>query len=278
MGAEPTILAKIRSAQPSDISHIIAAAAAGVRPLDHACLNYLGLDFAQLDEAEVVALLQSRTVDDSFDYFVTPNVDHIVRLSKLDSNSEPRRSYLLAGWLLCDSRILSLLASLQGITLPVVTGSDMTRKLITEIVEPGDRICVIGGHPGDIEKLQAIRGDIDIVQHIPPMGLLEKPEARLEAARFAAASRSRFILLSVGSPQQEMIASAIKDVPGAHGTALCVGAGIDFLTGRTRRAPLWMQRMALEWLHRLLSNPRRLWRRYLVDGPRIFRLAWQFRR
>jgi hypothetical protein len=44
------------------------------------------------------------------------------------------------------------------------------------------------------------------------------------------------------------------------------------------RAPLWMQRLSLEWLHRLLGNPRRFWRRYLIDGPRIFVLAWKVRR
>jgi exopolysaccharide biosynthesis WecB/TagA/CpsF family protein len=79
-------------------------------------------------------------------------------------------------------------------------------------------------------------------------------------------------------PQQEMIAHAIAAQSGARGTALCIGASIDFLTGRARRAPRWMQRLSIEWLHRLLSDPARLWRRYLIEGPRIFAMAWRWRK
>lgn len=241
-------------------------------------MDYLGLSFDQFDEAAVVALLHGRDAGQPFAYLVTPNVDHVVRLSKLDRTSEELRAYRRAAWRLCDSRVLSALASLQGISLPVVTGSDLTARLFRDIVAPGDRVCLIGGVEGDVATLGALRPGIIIVQHIPPMGLRDDPGARIEAARFAAASQARFVLIAVGSPQQELIAATIKDLAKARGTALCIGASIDFLTGRANRAPRWMQRFALEWLYRLLGNPRRLWRRYLVDGPRIFMLAWKFRR
>lgn len=241
-------------------------------------MDYLGLSFEQLDEAAVVELLRERTADKAFAYLVTPNVDHVVRLSKLGRDSEERRAYRHAAWRLCDSRVLSLLASLQGIRLPVVPGSDLTRRLFIDVASPGDRVCVIGGHPEDAEKLAMLRRDIEVVQHVPPMDLRSDAAAREAAARMAVDSGARFILIAVGSPQQELIAAAIKALPDARGTALCIGAAIDFLTGRAARAPRWMQRLSLEWLHRLLGNPRRLWRRYLVDGPRIFRLAWKFRR
>lgn len=241
-------------------------------------MDYLGLSFEQRDEPAVAALLRERRADSRFAYLVTPNVDHVVRLSKLDQDGAEWRACRQAAWRLCDSRILSALASLWGIHLPVVTGSDLTVRLFRDIVAPGDRICLIGGRPGDVAALAAIRPDIFIVQHIPPMRLHADPEGRAEAARFAASSAARFILIAVGFPQQEMIAAAIAGMPEARGTALCLGASIDFLAGRARRAPRWMQRLSLEWLHRLLRDPRRLWRRYLLDGPRIFLLAWRARR
>ena len=241
-------------------------------------MDYLGLSFEQLDETAVTALLYGRMADSAFAYLVTPNVDHVVRLSKLDRDSPERRAYRRAAWRLCDSRILSALASLQGIRLPVVTGSDLTARLFREVLLPGDRVCLIGGHAGDIAALGVLRPDIIVVQHVPAMGLREDAAARAEAARFAAKSSARFILIAVGSPQQELIAAEIRELSEARGTALCIGASIDFLTGRANRAPRWMQRSSLEWLHRLLGNPRRLWRRYLVEGPRIFILAWKFRR
>jgi exopolysaccharide biosynthesis WecB/TagA/CpsF family protein len=241
-------------------------------------MDYLGLSFEQLDEPAVVELLRSRGPDKPFAYLVTPNVDHVVRLARLGRDSEAHAAYRSAAWRLCDSKVLALFASLQGIRLLVVTGSGLTARLFDDIAEAGDYICLIGGQPGDEVRLMALRPDLVITQHVPPLGLREDETARSEAARFAAASGARFVLIAVGSPQQELIAAEIRELPGARGIGLCIGAGLDFLTGRQRRAPRWMQRLALEWLYRLLTDPRRFWRRYLVDGPRIFGLAWKFRR
>ena len=66
--------------------------------------------------------------------------------------------------------------------------------------------------------------------------------------------------------------------PGATGMALCIGASLDFITERQRRAPRVMQRLSIEWVHRLASDPKRMWRRYLLEGPRIFLLAARHRR
>ncbi|MHA3795194.1 WecB/TagA/CpsF family glycosyltransferase [Sphingomonas sp. YL-JM2C] len=241
-------------------------------------MDYLGLRFDQFDEDAVVARLRARTADAPFAYLVTPNVDHVVRLSRLPDDAEEWRAYRRAGWLLCDSRILALLASFRGVRLPVVPGSDLTARLFRDLAAPGDRIALIGGREGDLALLARLRPDIAFVQHVPPMGLRDDPAARAAAARFAIDSGARFILIAIGSPQQELIAAEMLDQPDAQGTALCIGASIDFLVGREKRAPRWMRRLALEWLHRLLSDPARLWRRYLVEGPRILWLAWRFRR
>ena len=238
-------------------------------------MDYLGLSFDQLDEEAVAALLRGRSADAAFACLLTPNVDHVVRLSKLDRAGAEWRAYAEADWRLCDSRVLSRLAALQGRHLPVVPGSDLTARLLRDIAAPGDRICLIGGEEGDVPQLAKRRPDLDFVQHIPPMGLRTNETARIAAARFAAKSGARFILLAVGSPQQELIAAEIRAQPEARGTALCIGASIDFLVGRESRAPRWMQRTSLEWLHRLALNPRRFWRRYLVESPRIFWLVWR---
>jgi UDP-N-acetyl-D-mannosaminuronic acid transferase (WecB/TagA/CpsF family) len=74
----------------------------------------------------------------------------------------------------------------------------------------------------------------------------------------------------LGSPQQEKIAAMLLTRGRARGLALCVGAAIDFLTGKERRAPAWMLRGGVEWLYRLAQSPRRMTRRYLVRGPRVF--------
>jgi len=100
--------------------------------------------------------------------------------------------------------------------------------------------------------------------------LRTNPKALREAARFLASADARFSFVTAGSPQQEIIASDARPLPGAGGMTLCVGAGLEFLTGEQVRAPPVLQRLGLEWAHRLATNPGRLWRRYLVEGPRIF--------
>ncbi len=179
---------------------------------------------------------------------------------------------------LCDSRIVAGLAALRGVTLPVVPGSDLTVALFAQVARPGDRLCLIGGDAKMHAALRSLRPDLDIAHHVPPMGMLARPDAMAAAAAFVRDARARFTLLAVAMPQQEILALRIKEAGGAVGTGLCIGASLDFLTGRKARAPLWMRRASLEWLHRLGSEPRRLWRRYLVEGPRVFLLAWRWRR
>jgi exopolysaccharide biosynthesis WecB/TagA/CpsF family protein len=106
------------------------------------------------------------------------------------------------------------------------------------------------------------------------MGLRHDRVARQAAADFIAHSKCRFTFLAVGSPQQELIAA---QVTGATGFGLCIGAALEFLTGDQVRAPRAFQKTGMEWAYRLASNPRRLWRRYLIEGPKIFRLASRWR-
>jgi len=82
---------------------------------------------------------------------------------------------------------------------------------------------------------------------------------------------------AVGSPQSELICSLIRQRNRTAGVGLCIGASLEFLTGSKLRAPHWMQRVGLEWLFRLVNEPTRLWRRYLLEGPVIFRIWWQWR-
>jgi exopolysaccharide biosynthesis WecB/TagA/CpsF family protein len=107
------------------------------------------------------------------------------------------------------------------------------------------------------------------------MGLRHNVPAQLAAAQFAAAEKARLTILAVGSPQQELLARLIALQADATGIGLCVGAALDFITGTERRAPLAFQKLGLEWFFRLASDPRRLWRRYLVEGPKIFALWWR---
>lgn len=240
--------------------------------------EFLDMDFATVPRDRILASIVDRAPDASFAYVTTPNVDHVVRIQTRRSDLWP--SYRAASMTLCDSRILSLLARLAGLRLSLMPGSDLTALLLANHVGPKDRVAIVGGVPASIDRLRRRLGIGEIVHHNPPHRFIDDQKAIDEAVEFVVAARARYTLLAVGSPQQEILAHRIARTGRAHGIGLCVGASLDFLTGEQVRAPRWIQMLALEWLHRLMSNPQRMWRRYLLEGPLILSIfiAWRKRR
>jgi exopolysaccharide biosynthesis WecB/TagA/CpsF family protein len=153
----------------------------------------------------------------------------------------------------------------------VSPGSDLTAALLSSVARPGDSVVLVGATPHQAEQLRTRYGLASLRHIAPPMSFMDDPEA-VETCllEIEAASPFRFCFLAVGSPQQEILAHELKKRGIARGLALCVGGSINFLTGVEKRAPRWSRLMGLEWLFRLLRDPRRLAKRYLLRGPRIF--------
>jgi exopolysaccharide biosynthesis WecB/TagA/CpsF family protein len=227
----------------------------------------------ELDDYDVdsFTLAAAQFGQSRYGFVLTPNVDHLIRLH---DDAKFRELYAAARYVLLDSRFLAhILRMVTGRRLPVCTGSDLTTRLLEEVSTAGDRIVVIGGNRQQMHALRTRFGFHNLVQFSPPMGFIHDPAAVETCLSFVEAhSPFRFCLLAVGSPQQEILAERLKVRDVARGLALCVGASIDFVTGSERRAPHWMQTAGLEWLFRLLQNPARMANRYLVRGPRVFRL------
>ena len=236
---------------------------------------FLNAAFDRISADVALKRIAERPAKRSFAFVVTPNVDHLVRLQ---GESVLARLYAQAWLTVCDSRVLELIADLSGEKVEVTTGSDLTEALFDEVIEPDEPVVVIGGDPGVIDGLKRRYGLTDIRWHQPPMGLKSNPEAIAECAAFVAANPSRFSFLCVGSPQQELVAEACVERGDCTGVGLCVGASLDFLSGKARRAPKWMQQMRLEWMFRLIEEPRRMWKRYLVDSLKVLALWWGWRR
>lgn len=238
--------------------------------LDPKAQSIVHIDDYDLKEA----LLQvSRFGTDRFGYVVTPNVDHIIR-HYYDSSF--RELYAQASYVFLDSRFLAhAVAWVKQQILQVCPGSDLTAAVLGSVIQPTDTLVLVGGTAAQAELIRE-RYRLEALHHIdPPMNFIRDPSA-VEAClqQIEAVGKFRFCFLAVGSPQQEILAQRLKSRGKVRGLALCVGASIDFLTGVEQRAPGWMQEAGLEWLYRLTRNPRRLWRRYLVRGPRIFLLLW----
>lgn len=247
-------------------------------------LAFLDLEFSGLSFEQVLEAVAERADRPCFSYMVTPNVDHLVKLrAKAEQSALEafRDAYDAAALRLCDSRILAGLAKPFGIILPVVPGSDLTAAIFRKRLVRRSRVAIVGGSTDTIPRLEKLFPGIDFAQHIPPMGMLSNPAAMKEAEDFVSRCRAGLVLFATGAPQSEILAHRCLVRGDAGGVGLCIGASIDFLLGDQRRAPRWMQRAGLEWAHRLAMNPKRLWRRYLVEGPRIFLITarwWWARR
>ncbi len=227
----------------------------------------LGLDFAELTLEQAVQFVLRQPPAAPFDYIVTPNADHLVRLRR---QPELLPIYQDAALRLLDLRVIAKAARAFGLTAPpVVTGSDLVASVLDRL--PRDELVTILGLRREFLRPLIIHTGIRHPAHFdPPEDFDADPAAMDQAVQFVLDHPTRLVLLAVGSPRQEQLAAAIKATGRARGLALCVGAGLDFLSGAARRAPVWMQRAGLEWFHRLATDPRRLCRRYLLDDPPIF--------
>lgn len=234
--------------------------------------NFLGLELVDATYPEVLATLDQLSREDHLSLVVTPNVDHVVMLDEEKQRGHGARfagAYQAATLRLCDSRVLQAFASLRGVDLQVITGSDLTAQLFKGGWLDGRKVALIGGDESTSADLKAQFPAVMLSQHIPPMGVLDDEPAIARMADFLGGEDWHYILVTIGAPRSEIILHRFMESGGLRGVALCVGASIEFMLGRKARAPLWMQTARLEWAFRLATEPRRLWRRYLLAAPKI---------
>lgn len=229
-------------------------------------VQFVGLDFDSGSLQGAAEEILANT-GQPFRYVVTPNVHHVVKLQELGDDLKSK--YTGAWRIFCDSRILSRLARLCGLQLSVITGSDLTARLVAMAPERRVKVAIIGPAGDDCARLVARYPKLDMVSYAPPMGFINSEAEVQKCIDFVLRSGAGLVFLAVGMPQQEILAQRLAEHGDAKGVGLCIGASIDFLTGKQTRAPEWMQKLGLEWLHRLLSDPGRLAKRYLVECPKI---------
>ena len=198
-----------------------------------------------------------------------PNVDHVM----LAERSAPlRAAYAHASLSLADGMPAVWASRLLGTPLPAkISGSDLMGPLLALAGERHWRVYLLGGAAGvALEAAQVARaryganivGIDDTV--IDPHG---GPGEDAVVTRIVE-SRADLLLVALGCPKQELF--IVRNRAGlGRVVALGIGASLDFVTGRVARAPAWMSRAGLEWIYRLGQEPRRLWRRYLVQDTQF---------
>jgi N-acetylglucosaminyldiphosphoundecaprenol N-acetyl-beta-D-mannosaminyltransferase len=153
-----------------------------------------------------------------------------------------------------------------------VCGADLVAALCEASVPEGTRHYLYGGKPGVAERMAAkliemFPGLQIIGSSTPPFRSLTLKEDEAMVAEISA-MQPDVVWIGLSTPKQEYwMRDHVGRIPGA--TLIGIGAAFDFYAGDVKRAPRWMHSSGLEWLHRLISEPRRLWRRYLVLAPKF---------
>jgi N-acetylglucosaminyldiphosphoundecaprenol N-acetyl-beta-D-mannosaminyltransferase len=156
-----------------------------------------------------------------------------------------------------------------------VPGSTLVLSLAKLAAERGWRLFLLGGAPGDADRAAAVlqakhRGIVIAGTLCPPLGF-EKDAGEMAKIREAlAAAKPEVVYVALGFPKQELLIRELREtLPTA--TFLGVGISLSFIAGTVRRAPVWVQKMGLEWVHRMVQEPGRLFKRYILqDLPFAF--------
>lgn len=201
-------------------------------------------------------------------WLLTPNVDILQRWKR---NSDFRHK--TSGVTLCvaDGMPLVWASRLQGSPLPErVNGSNLAKNVVVEAARRGHSVFLLGGAPGvAIEARRRLQDSYPALRiagtYCPPFGF-EKDPGSIERIREALEkAQPDIVVAGLSSPKQEWMIEQCRD-HFPHTWWLGVGCTLNFFSGHVKRAPAWMQANGLEWLYRLLQEPRYLARRYLVNN------------
>jgi len=231
-------------------------------------VRLLDLELDAVTEAEAIATVLRGLDRGEGGFVVTPNLDHLRQLSR---NGELASLFRKPDLVVADGMPLVWASRLQGSPLPErVAGSELIWSLTAEAALRDRSVFLLGGAPGTCEgaeeRLRSCYPGARFAGHFcPPFGFEYDPDEIERIRETLRAANPDIVFVGLGFPKQErLIAYLRSEFPKAW--FLGVGYSFSFVAGVTPRAPAWMIRLGLEWLHRLTRDPRRLASRYLVHG------------
>ncbi|MBR5406844.1 MAG: WecB/TagA/CpsF family glycosyltransferase [Lachnospiraceae bacterium] len=242
-------------------------------------IKFLNTEIDNLTMDEALERIDGYIKEDKSKFVVTANVDHIVQLEK---GGELTKAYKHADMILTDGQPLIWISRLYKIPIrEKISGSDLFPRLCDMAARKGYRMYFLGAEEGVAAKAagnlkKRFYGLQVVGTYSPPKGF-ENDEAEKEKInRQIKEAAPHILIIGLGTPKQELFMFHNKDELGVP-VSLGLGASLDFEAGTLKRAPRWMSSSGLEWFYRLLQDPGRLAKRYLVDDMKIWRLIYKYR-
>lgn len=216
------------------------------------------------DRAALDAAVTARLTAGQGFALATLNLDHLVKLA---SNPGFRAAYQAQDLVVADGNPIVWLSRLARQPVTLLPGSDLVVPLAAMAAASGQSVALVGSTDDSLRRAaaalrHAVPGLTVASTIAPPFGLDPEGPGADAILREVAASGARLCFIALGAPKQELFAARGRLVAPDVGFA-SIGAGLDFLSGNQTRAPQWVRNLALEWLWRLLGQPRRMLMRYL---------------
>lgn len=232
-----------------------------------------------VDMSETICAIEEMIASKNKSYIVAINVDVVM---KIENDSYLKKIVDDADMVLVDGKPLVWISKLHKRPVKAkISGSDLVPELCKVAQKKKYTIFIIGGKDGIAEKakanLEKKLPDIEIVGvYAPPFGF-EKNQDELDRINAMIYDVHPDLLIACfGCPKQEKWIYENIDKYDAKVT-ICAGATVDFLAGNVKRAPRWMSDHGLEWFYRLLQEPKRMFKRYLIDDVKILRLVRKYK-
>lgn len=228
-------------------------------------IDILGVPFARLEPAAALEQAE-RLYDAELPAMVAHANVHTLNLTV--SDPDYKEILRTADMVLNDGKGVMLGARLLGTRFPAdLNGNAFTPLVVARAAEKGWPVFLLGAQPGVAEKLSGVLKEIhpgiDVVgHHHGHLSADEEPDIVASIRELGTG----LLLVGMGNPLQERFLSRRLSETGAR-LGIGVGAYFDFMTGNVARSPRWMNDLGLEWVHRLVLEPKRMWRRYLLGNP-----------
>lgn len=232
-------------------------------------VRILNLEIDNLSKLEFLQKLQSGVV-------FTPNVDHLI---KLQEDPEFLQAYSVSDYKVCDSQILLYASKFLGTPIKEkISGSDLFPAFYNyHKNNPEIKIFLLGAGIGIASKAQneinrKTGRNIIVDSYSPPFGFEKDEQECQNIINMINRSGATVLVIGVGAPKQEKWVCKYKSMLPDIKIFMALGATIDFEAGNLKRSPKWMSEVGLEWLFRIFCDPKRLWKRYLIDDLPFFKL------